>query len=144
MREEDRATLEDGLVREVLRDHRLTQALRGDEHDVARVGEVVAGESALDELAVDLGRPGPVEVDHRLEAAEVAVREATLQAASGAVLLVEVDDVLEQLRRAPAFSGRPSDEIVELRAGGGEPDAAKTLCEVTHWGSSWSEPPSVS
>ena len=116
--EEDRAALEDGVVRDVLRDHRLAETLRGDEDDVARIGEEVDGEGAVDDLPVDLSGPCPVEVDHWLEAADVAVRETALEATSDPMLVFDVDDVLEKLCRAPALAGGAGDEIVE-RVGGG-------------------------
>ncbi len=130
--EEDRVAFEHGLVREILGDHRLSQALRGGEHDVAPLGEVVAAESAVDELAVDLRRPRPIEVGHRLEATEVAVREATVQTAPDAVLLVDVHDALQELRRTPALLRGLGDEVVEPFAGGAETEITKPLRQITH------------
>src|SRR5437764_636738 len=103
-----------------------------------RVGEhrrpIAAAEGAVDEPAIDRRRPAPVEVDHRLEAAEVAVGEATLEAALDAGLLVEVDDVLEQLRGAPPLARREGDEIVEPLARGAEAELAEPLGELSHEG----------
>ena len=85
--EEDVMPGEDGLVGDVLGDHRLAEALRGDEDEVAGRGEEVEAERGLDGGAVDAVRPGPVEGVHRGEAAEAAAEEAPFEAAPGPVLL---------------------------------------------------------
>ena len=110
-------TGEDGLVGDVLGDHRLAEPLGRDEHDVAARLEEVEAEGGLDEAAVDLRGPVPVEVGHRLEPLEAASGHAPLEAAASAVLLLDVGDVLEELLRAPALLRRRSDEIVEARGG---------------------------
>jgi len=60
----------DGLVGDVLRHHRLAQALRGDEDDVPLVGQEVEVDDALDGVSVDARGLVPLEVGHGLEAAE--------------------------------------------------------------------------
>ena len=93
--EEDGVTGEDGLVSDVLRDHGLAQALRSDQDDVAAFFEEVQSEGGLDGLAVDLLGPGPVEVGHGLEATDPAAGQASFEAASGAVVPLGFDEVLE-------------------------------------------------
>ena len=51
--EEDGAAGEDGTVGDVLGDHRLAEATRGDEDDVARALEKVEREERFDERPVD-------------------------------------------------------------------------------------------
>jgi len=51
------------LMRDVLRDHRLAEPLRGDEDDVAILGEEVEAHGSFDGVPVDAGRPVPLEVD---------------------------------------------------------------------------------
>ncbi len=99
MTKSDGVAGEHGLVGDVLGDHRLAEALRRDEHDVARAveevelrarprrrrGRCVVGQ-AQSKSAMGLKRP------RRLR------RDAALEAAARAVLLLELDDVLEELR----------------------------------------------
>jgi hypothetical protein len=132
--EEDGVSLQDGLVRDVLRDHRLAEALWCDEHDVARLGEEVDRERALDDVALDLGRPAVVEVGHGLEATEMAVGEAALQTAAHAIFFFEIDEVLKELCGAPSLLGGEGDQVVELVAGRAQPHGAKSWTEVTHAG----------
>jgi hypothetical protein len=88
---------EDGGVGDGLGDHRLAKALPRDQDDVARRGEEVEREDSLDGGAIDALGPGPVEVTHRGEAADAAAQ----QAATRALLLFGLDEVLEELRGAP-------------------------------------------
>lgn len=86
--EEHRVPGEDRLVRDVLRHHRLAEALRRHEHDVARLrrAQKLQPQRRLDELAIDRARPVPVEVAEGLEAPELRSHRAPLQAATRAVL----------------------------------------------------------
>ena len=77
------------------------------------------------------GRPGPVEGVHRGEAAEAAAEEATFEAALGPGLLFAVDEVFEQLGRAPAALGGQGDEVVQV--GGGVVEAEERE-RVREWG----------
>ena len=61
---------------EILGEHRLAEALRGDEDDVLALGDKVEREDAVDGGAMDLLRPGPLEIGHGLEAADRAPRSA--------------------------------------------------------------------
>ena len=129
--EEDVMAGEHRLVRDVLGDHRLAEALGGDEDEVAAGGEEVEAQGGLDGGAVDARGPGPVEVGHRGEAAEATAQEAAFEAAAGAFLLFDLDEVFEELRRAPAALGGEGDEVVEVRGGVMQPEE----CEgVREWG----------
>jgi len=77
--------------------HGLAESLGRHENDVARVFDEVEAQRRLDERAIDLGGPVPVEVRHGLEALESAAFEATVETATAAILLLEGEDVLEQL-----------------------------------------------
>ncbi|WP_437592394.1 hypothetical protein [Sorangium sp. So ce1000] len=63
--EEDRVAGEDGLLRDVLGDHRLAEPMGRDEHDVARTVEKGQTERGLDLVTVDVLGPRPIEVGHR-------------------------------------------------------------------------------
>ena len=73
---------------------------------------------ALDGIAVDLLRPVPVEVGHRLEAADAGALQAAGEAAAGALGGLGAGDLLEKSARGPAGLGGAGEEIVE-RFGGG-------------------------
>lgn len=84
------------------------------EDDVSGGFDEVEAHGRLDEVAVDLLRPVPVEVGHRLEALEATSGAATLESASRSLLVFNVDDVLDELKVAPAFLGGVGDQVVEL------------------------------
>jgi hypothetical protein len=88
------------LLREVLRQRRLADPVGADEDDVASLAHEVQAQELVDELVVDLRRPGPVEVRRRLEAAEARVAHATLEAAARPLGLFEREEALEP-RLAP-------------------------------------------
>ena len=60
-------------MQQVLRDHRLADAVRADEDDVGGLLEEVQGEQFLEELAIDFFGPGVIEVGDGFEL-ERAVR----------------------------------------------------------------------
>ena len=120
------------LVGDVLGDHRLAEALGRDEDEVVAGGEEVEVERRLDGGAVNPGRPGPVEGVYRGEAADPTAEETALEAAAGAVLLFDPDEVLEELHRTPAALGRQGDEIVQVRGGVMEPEEFEGVREWGH------------
>src|SRR5262249_39488749 len=99
-------------------DHGLAQALRRDEDEVAAALEKLEPQGGLDALAIDARGPGPVEVGHRLEAAEPGARQAALETPASAVLALDGGDMREGLGRAPGLLGGEGDEVVELGRGG--------------------------
>ena len=84
-----------GLMGEVLGQHGLAQAVGSDEHDVGRLIEEGEGEQLLDEGAVDIGGPVPVEVGERFEGANLGIVEAPFEATPGALVLFDVDELLQ-------------------------------------------------
>ncbi len=82
--------------------------------------------------AVDALGPGPVEVAHGGEAAEAAAGQATLEAAARALLLLALDEMLEELGRAPAAFGGEGDDIVEVGGGVTETERGEVLREWRH------------
>src|SRR5712692_4627606 len=79
---------EDGLVRDVLGDHGLAEALGGDEDAIAPGGDEVEAERGLDGGAVDARGPRPVEGVHGGEAPEAAAQQrlrGALEAGRGAL-----------------------------------------------------------
>ncbi len=119
-------------MRDVLGDHGFAQALRRDQEDIVRLGEEVEPQHGLDGGAIDPLGPGPVEVAHRGEAAEAAAGQAAFEAAARALLLLALDEMLEELGRAPAPFGREGDEVVEVRGGIPEAEGRQLVSERNH------------
>jgi hypothetical protein len=78
-------------------------------------------EGRLDGGAVDPRGPGPVEGVHRGQAADPTAQEAAFEAAAGAFMLFDLDEVFEELRRVPAALGRQRDQVIQVRGGVMEP-----------------------
>ena len=114
---------EDGLMGDVLGQHRLSEAVRTDEDDIVAAVEEVEGEDALEGGSVQCGGPIPVPVGEWLESSESGALEPALDTA--AVLFFEFvgDDAFEQDGGAPALAGGRGDEVVELVGGVAETEA---------------------
>ena len=121
--------VEDGLVRDVLGDHRLPETLGRDEDDVPRALDEVEAERGFDCGLVDAGRPRPVEARHRRHSPQLAPGEPTLDAADDALLGFFHDEVAEQLGGAPARLRGASDDIVEVVGCEVQPEFAELLAE---------------
>jgi len=74
----------------------------------------VESHGRFDERSVDLGRP--VAVGDRLESTAMTSGETPVETAATALALLHVGDVLEELRRAPAFLGRERERSSTLSA----------------------------
>ncbi len=125
---------EDGVVDDVLGDHRLAEALGRDEDDVGARAEEVELEGTLDGGAVDLPRPLPLEVGHGLEVAELAAGEAAYEAAALLLLGLLGCNALEQAARAGARLGGVGDEVVEVLGGVVHAEGAELGGEISHGG----------
>jgi hypothetical protein len=119
-------------VDDVLRDHRLAEALGRDEHDVARVAKEVEPHGGFDRLAIDARRPCPVEVRDGLEPTELAAADAALEALLGALPQLSFGDVLEELDRTPSPLGGERDEVIEFRGSMREADGPQCVSEGGH------------
>ena len=117
---------------DVLGDHRLAESLRGDQDQIAGLGQEVQAQGRLDGGPVEAFGPGPVEGVHRGEAAEAAAEEAPFEAPAGPFLLLDVDEVLEELSGAPAALGRERDEVVHVRRGVVEPEEREGISKRGH------------
>ena len=132
---------EDRLVRDVLGDHRLAEALGGDQDEVAGLGQKLQAQGGLDGGAVEAFGPGPVKSVHRGEAAEAAAEEAPFETPAGPFLLLDVDEVLKELSGTPAALGRQRDEVIEVGGGVVQPEERERVSERGHRdppaGSAW-------
>ena len=69
-------------------------------------------------------------IAHGFEALEAAALESALEAALGAVLVLDNGDLLEELERAPTLLGRECDEVVKPVGGGGQAECAQHGAKV--------------
>src|SRR5580693_5186604 len=97
---------EDGGISDVLGDECLTEAIGAKEDAVAGFLDEVESQGVLDDSAINVARPVPVEVGDEFEAAESSKTETAVKAAPGAVEGFGADDLFEQsVRRPTASSG---------------------------------------
>ena len=85
---------QDDLMDDVLGKHRLAEALGADQEDVLGAVEEVEGEDAFERGPVERGRPVPVPIGDRLEAAETGGGEPAFDTAAPALLELGGDEVL--------------------------------------------------
>ena len=83
------------LVGEVFEQHGFAQAVGTDEHHVGGFADEGEREQLLDQAAVALGRPGPVEVGDRFEGAQPAVIETAFERATGSLAVFDFNDTSE-------------------------------------------------
>ena len=81
--------------------------------EVAALADELEGEGALDEIALDLLVPVPVEIRHGLEASDSSPSPPALEAAAGPVDLLQPGDLLQDLGGGPAPFGGAGEEVVE-------------------------------
>jgi hypothetical protein len=93
--EADGVTANDSLVSDILEDHGFADTVWADEHGVVAGLDEAECEELVDGFAVDLLRPGPVEVSHGLERGDARVPEAALEAAFLALSLFDGEDLGE-------------------------------------------------
>src|SRR4051794_25143430 len=92
--------LDQGLVGDVLCQHRLADAVRADQHDVGGLAKELERHQRIDAEAIAALGPIPVEVAERLEATDMSRAQPSLQAAAGALLLLPAEP-----RAHPGFTG---------------------------------------
>ena len=86
---------EDGMVKEVLHQHRFADTVWPDEDDIGGVVDEGEREQLLDEGTVDALGPGPVEVGDGLEGADARVGQAPFEGAAFSFAVFDVDDALD-------------------------------------------------
>jgi hypothetical protein len=96
-------------VGDVLGDHGLADAVRADQHGVGGVVQKVERHEVLDSRAVNPLRPRPVEVRERLEAADVRVAQAAVEAPAGPLVFFPGHEAFELCRSgtSPQCAHRP-------------------------------------
>src|SRR5580692_12201875 len=101
-----------GGVSDVLSDHRLAQTVAAHQDEIACFTKKLQGQRALDDVAFDLGGPGPIEVGHGLESLDAADPQAPLQAAARAFGSFRLSEFFENLASRAARLGDARDEVV--------------------------------
>ena len=94
--EDNGVTSEDGGVGNVFGEHGFAEAVSAQEDQVARFGDEVERERALDQGAVNLFGPEPIEVGDRFEAAEAGLAQTAFETAPGLVDRFRRRDLFEQ------------------------------------------------
>ena len=111
-----------GGVTDVLGDHRLAQTVAADQDEVAGFGKKVQRQSALDDVAFDLGGPGPIEVGHGFESLDAGRPQSPFQTAARAFGGFCLGELFEDLMRGPASLGGTRQEVIQLRGQGAQAD----------------------
>ena len=111
-----------GGVADVLGDHGFAQTVAAHQNEIAGFAEKVERQSAFDDIAFDLGGPGPIEVGHGLEAFDAADAQAPFQTAARAFGGFCLRELFEDLRAGPAGFGGARQEVVQLRRHGAQAD----------------------
>ena len=116
---------QDDLMDDVLGEHRLAEALGTDQEDVLGAVEEVEGEDPFERGPVECGRPVPVPVGDRFEAAETGGGEPAFDTAAPALLEFGSHHVLEERGGTPALAGGAGDHVVEVVGRAREPEASE-------------------
>src|SRR5580692_2294804 len=121
---------DDGLVEEVLGDHRLADAVGSEQDDVGGGVDPGEREEVSDLLAVELFRPAVVEIDDGLEAAELTRMDPALETALLAAGLFAGQQLLD-----PGLIGdrRPvAEQAIEAELLGALPASISGWCRRHH------------
>ena len=124
---------QDDLMDDVLGKHRLAEALGADQEDVLGAVEEVEGEDAFERGPVERGRPVPVPIGDRFEAAETGGGEPAFDTAAPASSSSVGDEVLEQHGGTPAQAGGAGDTVVEVVGRAREPEASEVTRQARRW-----------
>ena len=103
---------EDGLVRQILGDHRFSYAVGTKEDDVASLANEIQCEGAFDQFPIDFLGPIPIEINKRLEAFKTCAFQPAGKTSLGAILKLDPSQFFEHYARRPAVFGCPRDEVV--------------------------------
>ena len=109
-------------MRDVLSDHRLAQAVAAHQNEIAGFAKKIQRQRAFDDVAFDLGGPGPIEVCHGLEALDAADAQAPLQAPARTFGGLCLGEFFEDLMGRAAGLGDTCDEVIQLRGHGAQAD----------------------
>jgi hypothetical protein len=127
--EAGRVAGEDRLVDEILGDHGLAEAVRGDDDPVLAVRENVEREDAVDGRAMDGLGPLPFPIGHRLEASETRVPEPAFDAVPQPGVEFGLGESFELHDGTPALLRGAGDEVIELASGVDEPELLKLITQ---------------
>ena len=100
------------LVADVLGNHGLAQTVGADQDQVAGFGEKVQRQRPFNDVAFDLGGPGPVVVGHGLKLLDLGEAQPPFQTAVGAFGGFGLRQMFQNLARRPALFGGPRQKVV--------------------------------
>src|SRR5882762_6535424 len=103
---------EHGGVTDVLGDHRLAQTVAAHQNEIACLAQNVERQRALDDIAFDLGGPGPIEVGDGLEALDATDPQTPLQTSARAFGGFRLGEFFENLMSGAAGLSDTRDEVV--------------------------------
>src|SRR5271156_3380752 len=109
-------------VSDVLSDHRLAQTVAAYQDEIACFAKKIQGQRALDDIAFDLGGPGPIEVRHGLESLDATDPQPPLQATARAFGGFCLGEFFEDLMSGAAGLSDPRDEFIYRRRQGAQAD----------------------
>src|SRR6266568_7387301 len=109
-------------VSDILSDHRLAQTVAAYQDEVAGFPKKIQRQRTFDDVAFDLGWPGPIEVGHGLESFDAADPEPALQAATRAFGGFCLGEFFEDLMSGATGLGDTREEVIQLCGHGAQAD----------------------
>src|SRR3990172_7417185 len=125
-------TGKDGLMRNVLGNHRFAQSLGRDQNDISMVIQEFQPQASIDQRSVNLLGPVPIVVGHQLESFEFGAASSSFESSLCAILVLDIDDIFEKFRWPPTLLGGQCDYIGDGIGGQGEAERAESQGEVSH------------
>jgi hypothetical protein len=99
-------------MRDVFSDHGFAQAVGADENQVATLADKVERERAVDQIAIDLLGPVPIEVGNDFESADTRELKTALKAAVMAVIGFHTNEFLQDHMGRPLRFGGARQKVV--------------------------------
>ena len=115
-------TGEHGGMSDVLSDHRLAQTIAAHQDEIACLAKKIERQRALDDIAFDLGGPGPIEVGHGLESLDAADPQPPFQTAARAFGGFSLGEFFEDLMSGAAGLRDTREEVIQLCGQGAQAD----------------------
>jgi hypothetical protein len=102
--EQDGVARQHRLIADVLGDHCLAQPVGTHQDQVAGLGEEVQRQRAFNDIAFDLGGPGPIEIGHGLKLLDLRKAQPPFQTAVGAIGNLGLRQMIRHARPAPTLA----------------------------------------
>ncbi len=112
--EQHRVPGEHGRMAYVFGDQGFSQAVTADQHQIACLLQEVQAEGAFNDIAIDLGRPVPLEVGQEFKAFDGRQAQSPFQATAGTFLELASAEFFQKHVGGPACFARPGEEVVQV------------------------------